>query len=98
MVVPTFCEGVKGLCQTWKEDIVDTKQMYNICQMQQAIFLETVKNFIVKVCHADPDISPQALYSRSETGLIQLKRNNLNCLTENTLQQFIILHLTIDIL
>lgn len=87
MVVPAFCEGVKGLCQTWKEDIVYTKQMNNICQMQQAIFLETVKNFIVKVCHAGPDISPQALYSRSETGIIQLESNNWYCLTENTLQQ-----------
>ncbi len=66
----------------WKEDIVGTKQMNNICQMQQAIFLETVKNFIVKVCHAGPDVSPQALDSRSETGLIQLKSDNLNCLTK----------------
>ena len=87
MVVPAFCEGVKGLYQTRKEDIVDTKQMNNICQMQQAIFLETVKIFILKVCHTGPEVSPQALYSRSETGLIQLKSNNLNCLTENTIQQ-----------
>lgn len=72
MVVPAFCEGVKGLCQTWKEDVVSTKQMKNIFQMQQAIFLETVKNFIVNVCHAGPDISPKAFNPRSETGIIQL--------------------------
>ncbi|XP_076580327.1 NLR family CARD domain-containing protein 3-like [Chaetodon auriga] len=45
MVVPALCEGVKGLCQAWKENIVDTKQMNHICRIQQAIFLETVKNF-----------------------------------------------------
>lgn len=72
MVVPAFCEGVQSLCQTWKEDIVHTKQMNNIFQLQQAIFFQTVKNFIIKMCHAVPDITPEAFNPRSERGIIQM--------------------------
>ncbi|XP_076579080.1 protein NLRC3-like [Chaetodon auriga] len=58
MVVPALCEGVKGLCQAWKENIVDTKQMNHICRIQQAIFLETVKNFIDPPDSAGPGPGP----------------------------------------
>lgn len=71
-------EGMQGLCQTRKENVVDTEQMNRIPQIQQAIFLQTVQNFIEKVCHAGPDISPQALNSRSEAGITQLKTDHFS--------------------
>lgn len=46
------------------KDVVRTKEVHHIRDVEQTAFFQRVKNIVVFACDRNPDITPKSLYSR----------------------------------